>query len=291
MSDSNQVLLVLGNGFDKSLGLPTGYKDFIESEEFNKLYIDSLKIPVNTGLIRTLKEKADLNNWVDVELEIKNFAINLSKHSIDKYQAEKLKIEFESLKKGLCTYLKRCLSRATLNSQNSFSSFAQKFIGKKLNIISFNYTDVFAIAVKQMNLYFSELRSVFNIHGTLNDDNIIFGIDGTNSSSLNNQITFLEKEYSFNYNPTTAGRLFKYSEEIFFYGISLGETDRHYFEPFFHNLLSSQESNKVYFSFYEEESYQYLHNRLKEYTNNRMHSLKSRHRISFYDCVNEKYIE
>jgi hypothetical protein len=43
MSDSNQVLLVLGNGFDKSQGLPTGYKDFIESEEFNKIYIDSLK--------------------------------------------------------------------------------------------------------------------------------------------------------------------------------------------------------------------------------------------------------
>lgn len=284
-------LLVLGNGFDKSLGIPTGYKEFLKSDEFKKIYHDALRNQPSAGLIQTLHQNVDLNNWIDVELSIKNFAKDLSRNRFDRSFADKVRKEFYDLRTGLSQYLKRCLKDARLPLRSSFYTFAKKFEGKQIDVMSFNYTDVFSFLVSKGKIDLPGLKSVFNIHGTLEDENIIFGIDGTDHSQVSPEITFLEKEYNVNYQPRKAEALLRQSEEIYFFGVSLGETDRHYFESYFSGLLNGETNREIYFSFYDEDSRQYLHNRIKTYTGNKVHEFKIRNHIHFYDCINERFFE
>ena len=61
-----QYVLVIGNGFDLDLGLPTKYSDFIKSLCFDELCEKDNK------LANHLREVHDVKNWIDVEEELKN---------------------------------------------------------------------------------------------------------------------------------------------------------------------------------------------------------------------------
>jgi len=261
-------LLVLGNGFDQSFGLKTGYKDFLSSNEFATIYHNSLGL-TNSGLINTLHQRNTLENWIDVELAIKQFAIHYSRSSNSDVHATKIRIEFNYLKEGLLSYLSEVINTSDLSIQSSFKEFSKKISGKPLDIMNFNYTDVFSVISDRDNMktIFSNIKSANNIHGTLEDRNIIFGIDGTQSDDVSDKITFLEKESNINYKPKDARKLLSNANEIFFYGVSLGETDRRYYQPFFQELLNSSKEKKMFFSFYGDESRQYLHNILTCFNN------------------------
>lgn len=74
-----KVLLILGNGFDLSLKLKTSYSSFIESDLFQKRVAikryPNARIDLHDKNIHnylTLQKK--LKNWIDVELELKNYS-------------------------------------------------------------------------------------------------------------------------------------------------------------------------------------------------------------------------
>ena len=66
MTDTKQEknVLVIGNGFDLSLGLSTSYMDFVNSDEFQIL------LNMQNQLAIYLKVNAELQNWIDIELSL-----------------------------------------------------------------------------------------------------------------------------------------------------------------------------------------------------------------------------
>lgn len=74
-----KVLLLLGNGFDLSLGLKTSYVSFMESDLFKKRvsikHYPSAKVDEHDRNIHnylTLQKR--MKNWIDVEMELKKYA-------------------------------------------------------------------------------------------------------------------------------------------------------------------------------------------------------------------------
>lgn len=289
ITKDRNTLLVLGNGFDKSLNLQTSYQEFLNSEEFQRAYFDSIKDHTSQNLFQFLKNRDQSNNWVDVELDIKNFALGLNEYEkVDEYVANNLKKDFNAIKSALSEYLKKIVGTLSDNFNNSFSRFYEKFCNDSIDVISFNYTNTFNSAIVQMGFNALDDKRVFNIHGTIEKNDIIFGIDEPDSS-IGDKITFLEKSYHRNYDPQKAMTLLNNANDLYFYGVSLGETDRHYFQSFFNYLLQGSPKKNFWFSFYDSDGYSYLHNRLKHYSGHRTHQLKTSHSIKFYNCIDCKY--
>ena len=74
-----RVLLILGNGFDLSLGLKTSYASFMESELFQKRvaikHYPNAKIDEHDRNIHNyLTHQKRIKNWIDVEMELKRYA-------------------------------------------------------------------------------------------------------------------------------------------------------------------------------------------------------------------------
>ena len=57
--------IVIGNGFDINLGLPTSYADFVKSTHFDDM------VKRGNELAKHLKSKFELQNWIDIENELK----------------------------------------------------------------------------------------------------------------------------------------------------------------------------------------------------------------------------
>lgn len=69
MTQSHKIVLIIGNGFDLDLGLPTTYKDFYESEYCPKHYPSPLVHHLN----QTLGNSLDKVRWYHLENELLNY--------------------------------------------------------------------------------------------------------------------------------------------------------------------------------------------------------------------------
>ena len=68
-----KVLLILGNGFDLSLNLPTSYNSFLESDLFKKRvnfkhYPNAKFDEHDRNIHNYLTRQRGLKNWIDVEI-------------------------------------------------------------------------------------------------------------------------------------------------------------------------------------------------------------------------------
>ena len=71
-----KTVLIIGNGFDKNIGMPTSYKEFMGSEEFKDLITKD-----NSVLAKYLdyKKSHDGTNWIDLEKELGELKTELFK--------------------------------------------------------------------------------------------------------------------------------------------------------------------------------------------------------------------
>ena len=115
-----KLVLVIGNGFDLDLGLPTSYKDFLESSYFRShlnTEIVTMKydkdLKEGNNLFRYLREKYVSQNWIDIEKELKFMASRQTK-AVDRHgrvydalpvASDAKKTFFELLCNQLCLYL------------------------------------------------------------------------------------------------------------------------------------------------------------------------------------------
>ena len=62
--------IIIGNGFDINLGLPTGYEDFIVSPQFERLINNDNQLAIH------LKNSYALKNWIDIEKELALYSLD-----------------------------------------------------------------------------------------------------------------------------------------------------------------------------------------------------------------------
>ena len=252
------ITLFIGNGFDKSLGLKTGYFDFYDwlnnlqlRNEYNE-YVSIMK--------RRIKKRKDL--WSDFEIGIGQF--------VTRFVKDDLLDDFSPWKSGTDNLMVDYLSsldtsaevRGILQSNRNIQrchDYIQGFIlsMKLLNpdlfsdpdepvlghLISLNYTDSLDQIAKSMqvmnNSMFQIDSDVLHPHGQL-PLGIILGVNDV--SQINNENIQQEEKYSnimvksaqieAQY-PDVKKKAISYIEKstiICLYGVSLGETDNDWWQ-------------------------------------------------------------
>jgi hypothetical protein len=206
----NNILYLIGNGFDISAGLRTAYNDILKgylSNEKPSPQLDFFKDNLNSNF----------DDWCDFEEQLGKFTEKFDEGNIDnffiavrnfrEYMVAYLKEEVSKIDYNLLDDNKlKVLRSFIINPYIYFHERTQQTVKKyffpsdlhtpKYNAISFNYTDVFdkcieKVSAKTGSINYGRnsvnrlfLKNILHIHGTLNE-NVIMGVD--NDEQIANQ--------------------------------------------------------------------------------------------------------
>ena len=249
-----ETLLIVGNGFDLSMGFKTSYGDFMKSSFFPKY---------DSTLCSHLRKQFQENmGWIDIEKELSEFSRMLISMKQDakkkhiKWEYDSFREEYEELKSSLKAYLQEETKRAFGPSPDNPAKRVIDQLPADSKIISFNYTSI--IERLTWDKFKDSKENLLHIHGSLAPyDDIVFGVE--DSAKLSKEHVFLYKAYSPHLKVQEFSDWLNSAERIIFYGYSLGDTDRQYFEKFFRKLCSGDRIyTELVFYYYGQSSYDNL---------------------------------
>lgn len=279
-------IIVVGNGFDIDLGLPTRYSDFVDSPIFEELI-------KSNELCQYLYETYKECNWVDIEISLKDY-VEIAQDKDEYYT------DYVELKDALFTYL----SGINLKNINR-ESFAYNLIVKyafegfrtyktnEITILNFNYTNSVNYIIDD---YYFKTPSIINfmgtmpyfskhIHGDIRKNNIILGVE--DNDSIPSEYNFIKKSYDKSYRAYKI--LLLTCDELIVFGHSMGETDDSFFRPFFRRQLSGKASpKKISIYFKGDDGYLDLLDRLDNLTDFQLNTFREYNILDFIDIDNYK---
>ncbi|PCE62870.1 AbiH family protein [Sediminicola luteus] len=205
------ILYILGNGFDLSLGLKTSYSHF-----YTHYLSQKSKHPI---IVKLKEEIKDVNsNWSDLEIALGKFTTNLTsledfdivnddiRYSLSNY----LKAQEESLVlnngiiKSITQFFAKPETPLPLTELRRLVKYKNKWSSSQwnVNIVTFNYTQIVEKIFENSNNlkignhhnHTIQLRSVNHIHGLVDKD-LIMGINDVSqlsNKSFHENIDFLE---------------------------------------------------------------------------------------------------
>lgn len=271
MESKCDTMLVIGNGFDLSLGLKTSYGDFMSNIG------DYVYSKFNYKIIRYLIEKVQKENWIDIENELKNYA-NICGYD-DVYYI--FKNDYKLLCSLLCSYLSDVIEESKdkeLKANPKLINALNQTESNGLFILNFNYTDT-VHTLFDNEPTFPVIKH--HIHGSLADGkDIVFGVE--DGYKLKKEHSFLYKSHNRVLNVNHLNERFEDAKHILFYGYSLGQTDHSYFEDFFREQsIKGCERKKFDFFYYDETAYDDLFWQLRTLTNNRIAQFRQFNDVNF----------
>jgi len=274
ITDDFDAVLIIGNGFDLNLGLKTSYTDFIKSSEFNILLNNDNQLAKHLIGVHTLQ------NWIDIENELKKFSKGFPSKN------QNLFIEFKELSLALTDYLKN-IKIPELDENNLSVKLLKSIESLTTLIIDFNYTASISSLANYLELDIynehSEIQHI-KIHGSLKDNNIIFGVE--DKSDLLPKHIFLKKSVNNSFKPINFSNAISNCTNFIIFGHSLGATDHMYFEDYFKKSSHISERNieqNIVVYHYGEESYYDIYAQIDKLTLSRITKLKQQNTIKFID--------
>ena len=276
-------VLIIGNGFDLNLGRPTSYAEFIQSSAFKDLLNTQEKFgekPNKNMLAHHLKDRASIQNWIDLEIELSTYANKDRSIYEDGYG--NLRSEYQSLKTALLDYLNK-LPKIQIQEHGNKMAYKIMLNLKELDnvlILDFNYTDTIQEFVRELTL--DQRVEHKHVHGIAESGDIVLGVhDG--AVSIDN--SYLEKSRSNSYlsqNNITSILTTAKCVEIF--GHSLGETDNAYFKQYMRNLVEGEKTNhELTIWHYGEDGADSIHREIVRLTDSRRANLKQNIDLKFRD--------
>lgn len=230
------IALIIGNGFDIDMGLPSKYSDFIRSKEWDdavsgfNIYLQQKEYQEHS-LIAQLQRASQNSQWFDIEEEIHQFIVS---HPENKGRAIRdVKSEFEVIKKALAKYLQRISD--TFKADENKVAFKLLLALKDSPLsnveIYFNYTTPHAYL--KIPMYYDIGKCTFTfVHGSLKDNDIVLGCNLQKGEKVNRQLSFMYK-YNMLNRANHVARNILAAKEIIFFGHSINEMDFGYFKEFF----------------------------------------------------------
>ena len=264
-------IIIIGNGFDLSLGLKTSYKDFIRSKYFRLLLneVNSLAIYLN--------EKQEINNWVDIEKELTEYS---KKIQDDK---SKVKNDFKELKNALMDYLKEAQEEEINQSSKAFEMMKNEISDTDI-IYNFNYTNSILKVAEILEISNIESKHSF-VHGSIENKNIIFGVE--DDARINNNHIFLKKSSTINFAESDIIKILNNNRDkkihLIIFGHSLGITDSSYFSSYFSALTHEFNSTKMKLYYFGEEAHDEMMFILDKYTIHNLTDFKHYNDLKFID--------
>ena len=230
------IALIIGNGFDLDMGLPSSYSDFIRSIEWNdavsgfNIFLQQ-KDYQEHSLIGQLQMASQDSQWFDIEKEIHQFIVSHPDNT--ERDVRDIKREFEVIKKALARYLKRISD--TFKADENKVAFQLLFALQQSPLsnveIYFNYTTPHAYL--KIPMYDDIGKRTFTfVHGSLKDNDIVLGCDLQEGEQVNRQLSFMYKYNMLNRANHVARNILE-AKEIIFFGHSINEMDFGYFKEFF----------------------------------------------------------
>lgn len=222
------TLLILGNGFDLDLGLPTKYEDYFYSRYFPFVSNDE-----NChGLGHFIYDCGVQNKWYDLENLLGAYG---SQTYLTKADAEGDKEDFQKLLTGFANYLKDCFLESDVKSgSDSVAARVLRAADDHLvppQVYSFNYT-IFEQFTSYLGV--SQFPCKY-VHGSLNDSkSIVLGVG--EYVTLNPDSTYLYKTSNPQYNSQGLLTAYEHYDSIIIFGLSLSQVDYPYFEDFFRDI-------------------------------------------------------
>lgn len=233
------VALIVGNGFDIDMGLPSRYSDFIRSKEWNdavsgfNIYLQQ-KDYQNHSLIAQLQMASTNSQWFDIEQEIHRFIVSHPDNT--ERDVRNIRSEFEVIKKALTNYLKRITSTFTADNSKVSTALHYRMRECPLTVteIYFNYTypQQYIKLPIQPEIFNGAQHWVTFVHGSLRDNDIVLGCDLQEGEQVNRQLSFMYK-YNQLKKANHIARNILEAKEIIFFGHSINEMDFGYFKEFF----------------------------------------------------------
>lgn len=277
-----RVTWLFGNGLDLSFGLKTSYNSFYA-------YLIDKDLQDNI-IFSQLKKDFDNHKeylWSDYEIRLGQLTSNISEDQLDKFKENKIELDL-LLKEYLNTenqkldleenneqILKTSFSEIERCSRTVDKEKIQKLVNNNPNTslfikpISFNYTSTVSLlwgsnpnVLNSFKLYDKPisygcvLETPFYLHGTLNDGEMIIGVNDStqiecdkyrNDEDLDSifiKSNLLESAGQLHFKEFTD--IINSTQLICTYGLSLGATDSNYWEVIKKKLLTSDSILIIY---------------------------------------------
>lgn len=271
-----ETLLIVGNGFDLSMGFKTSYGDFMKSSYFPHEETSSLCSYLHNQYEENM-------GWIDIENELSEYSRILTTKKLNAKKIntildiDSLREEYDELKSSLKCYLQEETKRAFGPSPDNPAKRVIDQLPAESKIISFNYTSI--IERMTRDRFCASKGNLLHIHGSLAPyDDIVFGVE--DSAKLSKEHVFLYKAHSPHLKVQEFSDWLNSAERIIFYGYSLGDTDRQYFEKFFRKLCSDDRTyTELVFYYYDQSSYDNLIWQLQMLTNHKLTQLQILNKI------------
>lgn len=275
------ITILIGNGFDLNLGLKTSYNDFI------KIYTDDKEY--KSDVIKKFKEDIlkNADTWAEAELAFGKYTQEFN-NDIDSFnecyydfiynlfmflKSEEEKIDFDfhaslisrEISKNI---IYRMLDGLSYKQKGLISYYPTAPIQLDLCFINFNYTNtldklLYKSSISKTKNHFDNMPEIINVHGN-HYSNMVFGVHGEyqiknmdlfkNSPSINleqfikvsaNDLNELESYHS-------CYQKIYFSDLLYIYGMSIGETDTYWWEQIFELLITSSSLMLVIVHIYED---------------------------------------
>ena len=135
-----ETLLIVGNGFDLSMGFKTSYGDFMQSPFYPKNN--------STLCLHLWKKYRENMGWIDIENELSEYSKLLSSFELEtdqdksKWGVDTFRKEYEELKSSLKSYLQEETRREFILKNDNPAVSVINHLPDDSKIISFNYTSI-----------------------------------------------------------------------------------------------------------------------------------------------------
>lgn len=281
------ILYIIGNGLDIAHHMKTSYQDFF------KYYLSQTSAD---GDIMAMKEDIDSHRyetWADLEIGMGVYASECANKSVF------LKC-LADIKTNLKEYLKKESEKIGLYKISSLSSFynpgqfldpeprnrydewrRSKSAGSSINVMTLNYTSTLEklLGFKGETLNYSHsimLNSIHHIHGTLDDNMMVMGVNDSSqianagfSTDLDVVEEFVKPEYNdacMNNKNGIGETLIQNADVIVIYGASLGLSDDRWWKLIGNKMQSNNPPLLVYLPYDEKKDQTATPNHLRRWT-------------------------
>lgn len=247
-------LLIMGNGFDLNLGLPTTYRNFVESSIFKKMYEERMQEKrkqknSQPSLVDYLHGKMFYERWFDIEQALFEY-ISRKPDGTFVNNADEDRKDYELVCNALVKYFANIFKSLSYNEIDKMREMPSGRLLRALNssrnvVYTFNYTPIEevleTISTKKVH---GKIEIDTIAKGEMNKSHIILGIETKEVSNIAPDYTFLLKSNNTAFSSSRIALDLLQTRNVIFFGHSLNQIDFGYFEEYFKTLSTNTDNER-----------------------------------------------